>query len=110
MQAAGDHVLVLQPEKDTTTKGGIVLHEESQQLHYGLVVSVGPHVKQTDLLNKIVVFDKSGFQHLEFDTLSDEGRGIIPLVEDMVFASFTIEEAKKRGLKIPDASEAVHAS
>jgi co-chaperonin GroES (HSP10) len=100
IQAQADVVIIVRPEAKTESAKGIVLPDAAvKEPHYGKVVSIGPEVKDQDLLGKIVIFDVRCGVRVQ---ISDDDSSDLWWIPDQgLILSMPVGEAKNLGLSIP---------
>ncbi len=103
IQAVGDHILVIEPEAQTKTKGGIELPQQYAKPYlYGIVVETGGNVKQVKK-GDWVIFDKSG----SFPVVIDETRKkhFTAVIETAVYMRLDDEAAEAINLVRPSTTD-----
>ena len=71
IEAVGEHIALIRTPPKDTTKGGVILTEQSRTMaFYGYVASVGDKVKNVKP-GDVVMFDRAGIVHL-FEQVSKQ--------------------------------------
>ena len=104
MQAIGDHIVLIPPDVQETSEGGIVLPQQAQKRSYlyGRVLALGDKVSDNldGLLGTLVVFDRAGMRTVEWGTGKDARQHWV-ITEAMVLYTITEEECRERGWPLP---------
>lgn len=104
-KAIGDHVIVVQPDPETSV-GMIALPDQSAApYYYGIVKSVGPQVPADNELERglIVFFDASGSRALALHRGHDKSR-VMAIPYQAIYLSCPANMLPKLGLPIPRGS------
>lgn len=105
MQAIGDHIVLIPPDVQETSEGGIVLPQQAQKRSYlyGRVLAFGEGVP-SDLdevpVGALVVFDRAGMRTVEWGTGKDAKQHWV-ITGAMVLYTITEDECRERGWPLP---------
>lgn len=104
MQAIGDHIVLIPPDVQETSEGGIVLPQQAQKRSYlyGRVLAIGDGVPG-DLevtIDELVVFDRAGMRTVEWGAGKDAKQHWV-ITGAMVLHTITEDECRERGWPLP---------